>query len=204
MWHGRGVRPARTAVDDGAMETPVPVPAGLVLLVGAPAAGKSTFAGELVAQGRLPAEAVVSSDAIAEELFGPGVDRCTVDAQVFEERDRRVAERLHEGRTVLIDATNVLPRGRERLLAMARKFGVPVTALRFAPHEPVLLLQSRERAKRVPDAEISAYATLLRDTADTRHLLAEGISTVYEVPGRAQGMVAAEAARRFRFEGCEG
>ncbi|MFD7662590.1 AAA family ATPase [Streptomyces sp. NPDC059788] len=186
---------------DGAGDTPVVVPAGLVLLVGAPAAGKSTFAGELVAQGRLPAEAVVSSDAIAEELFGPGVDRETVDALVFEERDRRVAERLDEGRTVLIDATNALPRGRERLVAIAWKFGVPVTALRFAPCEPVLLLQSRERAKQIPDAEISAYAALVRESARTGHLLAEGISAVHEVPGRTQGIDAAQAARRFRFEG---
>ncbi|KAA6212666.1 ATP-binding protein [Streptomyces albofaciens JCM 4342] len=185
------------------METSVLVPAGPVLLVGAPAAGKSAFAGALVAQGRLPAAAVVSSDAIAEELFGPGADRGTVGAQVFEERDRRVAERLHEGRTAVIDATNVLPRGRERLPAIARKSGAPVTALRFALHEPVLLLQSRERATRIPDARIHVYAALLRDTADARRLLTEGVSAVHEVPGRAQGVRAAEAARRFRFEGCE-
>ncbi|OKH99221.1 hypothetical protein A6A06_27070 [Streptomyces sp. CB02923] len=177
------------------------IPTGMVLLIGAPAAGKSTFAGELVAQGRLPADAVVSSDAIAEELFGPGIDRETVDAQVFQERDRRVTERLDEGRTVLIDATNALPRGRERLLAIARKFGVPVTALRFAPREPVLLRQSRERTKRVSDAEISAYAALVRDSARSALLLAEGITAVHEVPGRTQGINAAQAARCFRFEG---
>ncbi|WP_323179488.1 AAA family ATPase [Streptomyces sp. NBC_00654] len=49
---------------------PRAIPAGLVVLVGPPAAGKTAFVREVVAQGSLDPEAVVSSDDIRAEFFG--------------------------------------------------------------------------------------------------------------------------------------
>src|SRR6266487_1372014 len=119
-------------------ERPVLIPSGaLVMLAGSPAAGKSTFAAELVRQGKVDAAGVVSSDDIAVRLFGPAVDREVADPQIFAERDRRVAERLGAGLSVVVDATNVLPQARVRLAAIAGRFGSPVVVLRFAQPQSV-------------------------------------------------------------------
>jgi predicted ABC-type ATPase len=46
------------------------VPVGLVVLVGPPASGKTSFVRALVARRQIDADAVVSSDEIRAELFG--------------------------------------------------------------------------------------------------------------------------------------
>ncbi|MGY3681126.1 AAA family ATPase [Streptomyces sp. TE33382] len=179
------------------------VPAGLVVLVGPPASGKTTFVRELVAQGSLEPDAVVSSDDIRAEFFGGEVADAvsdTADARVFDERDRRITDRLAAGRTAVAESTNVTPRARARLVAIAGRFCVPVTVLRFPQDEADLLGQNEERGRSdVSAADVSAYAALMRRDASAAQLRAEGAAFVYDVPGRGQGVVPAEAARRFTF-----
>lgn len=172
------------------------VPWGLVVLVGPPASGKTGFVAESVAQGRLDPAAVVSSDDIRAELAGPGVG----DAEVFEERDRRIAARLAAGRIAVAESTNVTPRARARLAHIARRFEAPITVLRFARPVSVLLRQNEERARNdVSPADIAAYAELMTRHASTETLRAEGATHVHDVPGRGEGVTAAEAAARFTF-----
>ncbi|MFJ3793272.1 AAA family ATPase [Kitasatospora sp. NPDC090091] len=73
---------------------PVRVPAGLVILVGPPASGKTSFVRALIERRQIDAEAVMSSDGIRAELFGTSpadADSEAADGRIFEERDRRVA-----------------------------------------------------------------------------------------------------------------
>src|SRR4051812_37954701 len=62
---------------------PVILPDGaLVLLIGAPGAGKSTLAAALVAAGEVAAEDVLSTDAYREQLSGDALD-LTQDRKVW-------------------------------------------------------------------------------------------------------------------------
>ncbi|MEE1795876.1 ATP-binding protein [Streptomyces sp. BE308] len=181
------------------------VPSGLVVLVGPPASGKTSFVRALIARRRIDAEAVVSSDEIRAELLGeppagPDRDGDAVDARVFEERDRRIIARLAAGRGAVAESTNVTPQARARLLTIAHGFDAPVTVLRFTSDTTDLLRQNSERAR--PDvsaADVRAYAAIMVRDAGTDQLRAEGAAAVHDVPGRRQGVTPVEAAERFSF-----
>ncbi|MEU3556404.1 ATP-binding protein [Streptomyces fragilis] len=136
--------------EDGIAGEATAVRAGLVVLVGPPASGKSSFVRALVARGLLEEDAVVSSDGIRAELFGTSPSEAhtdTADAQIFQVRDRRIADRLADGRTAVAESTNVTPQARTRLIAIARRFDAPVTVLRFDPGLDVLLAQQAGRGR---------------------------------------------------------
>ncbi|WP_199786641.1 ATP-binding protein [Streptomyces baarnensis] len=189
------------------------IPAGLVVLVGPPASGKTSFVRALVERGQIEAEAVVSSDEIRAELFGAAggpepadsdaadaTDSDAADARIFEERDRRIVARLAAGRTVIAESTNVTPQARARLVALARRFDAPVTALRFAPDVADLLQQYAERGRRdLTTADVRAYAAVMSRDAGADRLRSEGAAAVHDVPGRRRSVTPAEAAARFAF-----
>ncbi|MER7888071.1 ATP-binding protein [Streptomyces fimicarius] len=209
-----GLRP------DGHAST-IRIPAGLVVLVGPPASGKTSFVRALVERGQIEAEAVVSSDEIRAELFGAAggpepadsdaadaadsdaadaTDSDAADARIFEERDRRIVARLAAGRTVIAESTNVTPQARARLIALARRFDAPVTALRFAPDIADLLQQYAERGRRdLTTADVRAYAAVMSRDAGADRLRSEGAAAVHDVPGRRRSVAPAEAAARFAF-----
>ncbi|MFF7008053.1 AAA family ATPase [Streptomyces fimicarius] len=200
------------------------MPAGLVVLVGPPASGKTSFVRALVERGQIEAEAVVSSDEIRAELFGAAggpepadsdaadatdsdaadaadaTDSDAADARIFEERDRRIVARLSAGRTVIAESTNVTPQARTRLVALARRFDAPVTALRFAPDVADLLQQYAERGRTdLTPADVRAYAAVMSRDAGADRLRSEGAAAVHDVPGRRRSVTSAEAAARFAF-----
>ncbi|MFB9687558.1 AAA family ATPase [Amycolatopsis plumensis] len=177
------------------------VPRGLVVLVGAPASGKTSFVRALIARGQVDEGAVISSDRIRAGLFGTAPVSDAADARVFEERDRRIVARLAAGRCAIAESTNVTPEARARLMAIARRFDAPVTALRFDPDVAGLLRQNAERGR--PDttsADVHAYAAVMARHATAEQLRSEGVAAVHDVPGRAQGTTPAEAAAWFSVE----
>ena len=180
---------------------PIRVPAGLVVLVGPPASGKSSFVRELIAQGRLDPEAVVSSDEIRAELFGTASADArsdAADARIFAERDRRIVARLAVGLCAVAESTNVTPQARARLIAIARRFDAPVTALRFDPGLDDLLRQHAERGRAdLTAAEVGDYAAIMAREGGADRLRAEGATAVHDVPGRGRATTPAEAAARF-------
>ncbi|MFF5897029.1 AAA family ATPase [Streptomyces argenteolus] len=183
---------------------PTPVPAGLVLLVGPPASGKTSFVRALIAHGQIDEDAVVSSDEIRAELFGTSpttdADPDAADGRIFEERDRRIVARLAAGHTTVAESTNVTPQARARLIALARRFNAPVTMLRFTPDLGVLLHQQAARGRAdITAADVRAYAALMARHAGADQLRAEGADAVHDVPGRPQGATPAEAAAHFSF-----
>jgi predicted kinase len=192
-----------TDAPESADEGLIRVPVGLVVLVGPPASGKTSFVRALIARLQIDAESVVSSDEIGAELLGvppADVDPDAVDARVFEERDRRIAARLAAGRSAIAESTNVLPQARARLLAIARRFNVPVTMLRFASDMTDILQQHSERNRPDITAEdVRAYAATMLRYAGTDQLRSEGAAAVHDVPGRRQGVTPTEAAGRFSF-----
>ncbi|MDX5572906.1 ATP-binding protein [Streptomyces sp. ID01-9D] len=197
------------------------IPAGLVVLVGPPASGKTSFVRALVGRGQIEAEAAVSSDEIRAELFGAAggpeptdsdaaepadsdaadaTDSDAADARIFEERDRRIVARLAVGRTVIAESTNVTLQARARLIALARRFDAPVTALRFAPDVADLLQQYAERGRTdLTPADVRAYAAVMSRDAGADRLRSEGAAAVHDVPGRRRSVTPAEAAARFAF-----
>ncbi|WP_405364630.1 AAA family ATPase [Kitasatospora sp. NBC_00039] len=192
------------------LNTPAPgtsglirVPAGLVVLVGPPASGKTSFVRALIARRQIEEEAVVSSDEIRAELFGTSpaeADSEAADARIFEERDRRIVARLAAGHSAVAESTNVTPQARARLIAIARRFNAPVTMLRFDPDVTDLLQQHAGRGRTdVTATDVRAYAAIMARHAATDQLRSEGATAVHDVPGRRQGTTPAEAAARFSF-----
>lgn len=186
-----------------ALAPAIRVPAGLVLLVGPPASGKTSFVQALITRRQIDAEAVVSSDEIRAELFGTSsaeAESDAADARVFEERDRRIVARLAAGRSAVAESTNVTPQARARLIALARRFDAPVTMLRFDPDVPGLLQQYTERGRTdLTAADVRSYAALMTRDAGADRLRSEGATTVHDVPGRRQATTPAEAAALFHF-----
>ncbi|REE78582.1 putative kinase [Paenibacillus taihuensis] len=75
----------------------------LIMLVGLPGAGKSTFAKELAIK---ETAVILSSDALKEELFPGGYDE-KIDPIVFNELYTRAFNNITKGISVILDATNV-------------------------------------------------------------------------------------------------
>jgi predicted kinase len=153
------------------------LPVGLVLLVGPPAAGKSTFARGLVRLGRIEAAGVVSADAIRARLFGAAV-RVADDPAVFAEVDARVAARLAGGLPVMLDATNVTPAARRR----ARSFSGTISALRFSVADEVLIARNAARPVPVAADVVAGLTAAFRESASLDRLRSEGYAVTADAP----------------------
>ena len=180
----------------GMMEGTV-IPAGLIVLIGPPGAGKSTFANGLVRCGTVDPGAVISSDAIAAELFER--HHPDTDGVIFGERDRRILTRLQQGQVAIADSTNVRPEARQRLIGLARKANVPVSALRFSMSLQTLRTQDAAREKHV--ADIDRYHELMVRTCTPADLRVEGFAYVFDVLGAEAGLSVQDAARAFSVAG---
>jgi predicted kinase len=121
------------------------VPAGaLVLLIGAAASGKSTFAARHFA-----ADCVVSSDRLRAELSGS-----ISDDIVFAELHRQVQARLAAGLVTVVDATNTDWMWRAELIADARRHGRPAIAIVINLRLEVCLARNAARVRTVPASVI--------------------------------------------------
>lgn len=148
--------------------------ATVYFMVGIPASGKTTWARE-----NLPDCAIVSTDAIREELFGTaeGGGR---EKLVFETAHRRVIEQAASGRDVAYDATSVSPAQRGKLLEKLRASGVNFRAVAIVmdvtPEEALSLQKKRER--QVPKAAVYHFhRNLIPPTIE------EGFSEIRHVHG---------------------
>jgi len=136
-----------TAVGDGIVPRPsrIDVPAGaLVVLIGAAASGKSTFAARYFA-----ADRVVSSDRLRAEKSEP-----TPDDVVFAALHRQVQARLAAGLMAVVDATNTDWMWRAALIADARRYGRRAIAIVFNLPLDVCLARNAARSRTVPASVI--------------------------------------------------
>ncbi len=130
---------------------------GLVLLIGASGAGKSTFA----ARHFRPTE-ILSSDAFRGLVSDDEADQRATPA-AFEVLGRVAAHRLRRGRLSVVDATNLRRADRRGLLKLAQDSHRPAAAIVF--DLPLELCQERNfrRAERSVDpATVERHATQLQ------------------------------------------
>jgi protein phosphatase len=146
----------------------IDVPAGaLVVLIGAAASGKSTFAAS-----HFVADGVVSSDRLRTEMAG-----ATSDDVVFAELRRLVQARLAGALLAVVDATNTDWMWRAELLTSARRDGRPAIAIVFNLPLEVCLARNAARSRTVPASLIRRqFADVMRDA---ERLDLEGFAAVY-------------------------
>ena len=121
---------------EGLRELPEPV-AGPVLIIvsGLPGTGKSYFSGKLAE--RVPL-LVLESDALRKVLFSPPSYTPIESSQLFSAIHLLVEELLKKGISLVVDATNLSERFRERLYSIADRLDVRMVLVRAeAPPEVV-------------------------------------------------------------------
>ena len=125
----------------------------IVVLVGLPGSGKSTWAAKR--------GSVLSSDAIRQWLSDDATDQ-TIHARVFQTLRYLLRQRLAIGRPVTyIDATNLTPKERRPYIEIARRSGVEIEAVFFDVPFAVCRRRNRKRARIVPDEALTRLAARL-------------------------------------------
>ena len=176
----------------------------LVLTVGLPGSGKSTFARKLA---RATRAVVLESDALRSALFERPTHESEESKQLFEALYAAAAQLLHAGQTVIVDATNLKERDRHPAYEVAKAMGAGLLVLHFRASEAVTAerLTSRSRGFDPDDrstADMSVYMKmaeleepLLRehwridtsDAADTDAALDRAIESLTGHSHRAEG-----------------
>jgi predicted kinase len=156
------------------IELAIPDP-GLVVLIGAAGAGKTTFAGR-----HFDPSEVLSSDAYRALISGDPADQ-TVSRAAFARLHRVLGRRLDDRQLSVVDATNLGRGARRVLLRLAAGAGVPAVAIVFDLPAEVILARNAARAGRVVDEAVVrdhiARVRTLIDRAGT-DLQAEGFGLV--------------------------
>jgi alkanesulfonate monooxygenase SsuD/methylene tetrahydromethanopterin reductase-like flavin-dependent oxidoreductase (luciferase family)/predicted kinase len=138
--------PAVSEADAGSLGAVRRIAEGsLVVLVGPPASGKSTWAAAHVAP-----EAVVSSDRL-RALVGSGEHDLAASADAFAVLDLVVRARVRRGLTTVVDTLGLDPGRRAAWRELARGHGVPCVAVAF--DTPPALCR-RRNAERPPDERV--------------------------------------------------
>ena len=176
----------------------IPVP-GLVVLVGAAGAGKSTLAARLFE----PAE-ILSSDDLRAAVSGDAANQ-RATRLAFGILHREVGRRLTAGRLVVVDATNVEPRSRFELRRLAAVAGAPAVAIALVPSAAEVHARNAGRPGRVVPADIvdrhlDRLAGLGTTPAEIEAALrAEGFAAVHTIdgaPGSADPLLVRRVALR--------
>ncbi|BAV05308.1 polynucleotide kinase-phosphatase [Filimonas lacunae] len=145
----------------------------LVILAGASSSGKSSFA----RQWFQPSE-VVSSDA-CRAMVSNDENSMEASADAFDLLYYIVGKRLKRGLLTVVDATNVRPEDRKRLVQLAREYYVMPVALVLNMRDRVCLERNKLRTDRqIPPHAIIGHVNQLRRGLGKLRL--EGFKKVYE------------------------
>lgn len=150
----------------------------LLLLVGIPGSGKSTWAQEFVSAH--PRYRIVSTDVIRAELYGgeavQGDWRQIWDRVIAQWQQGIVAIRRGDLDGVIYDATNARRRQRRQAIAAARQMGFSsITLVWFDLPLSVALERNEMRSRQVPPEIIAAMDRHLRGAPPST---AEGVERV--------------------------
>jgi predicted kinase len=148
---------------------------GLLVLVGAAGAGKSTWAARVA-----PTNHTVSSDALRAAVGLHERDvRASKDA--FELLDHMVDVRLRRGLGVIVDTTGLEAPRRAAWLAMARKRGRPAHVVVLDPPAAEVRRRNKARSNPVPSKVLTGQLAALPDAMDA--LADEGWDAVHHLTG---------------------
>lgn len=117
----------------------------LVILVGPPGSGKSTWGKKHAENNNI---VYVSTDAIRAEI-GLGESDQSVSAAAFGLARKRVSEALASGKNAMIDAANCNKKARKDWINMARGHGASVTAVCFEVSRDELIERDSQRNRTV-------------------------------------------------------
>lgn len=146
----------------------------LVLLIGVSGSGKSTFA----ATHFKPTE-VISSD-YCRALVSDDPNNQSVTADAFEILSFIASKRLEAGKLTVIDATNVQPESRNKLLHLAKRYHCIPIAIVINTPEKICIERNKNRADRnFGDLVIKHQAASLRRSLS--YLKKEGFRDVYNL-----------------------
>ena len=130
----------------------------LILLVGIPGAGKTTYAKNYIEQNANTLH--LSSDAIRKELYGDEAAQGN-PSDVFSLMQKRAIEALNNGQNVIYDATNTTRKDRASIIGICPKFARIVAHVIWAPIEACI---ERDAAR----DELSAKKLLIGCLRDFR------------------------------------
>jgi len=124
----------------------------LILMVGLPSSGKSTYAKTLVNDNTI----LLSSDALRKELLGD--EKCQENNElVFRTLYNRAKKYLLDGKDVIIDSTNINMKDRRRTLSNFQKIDVEKTAILMATPIEMCYLRDYNRERKVGKQVIDKF-----------------------------------------------
>lgn len=123
----------------------------LLLLIGAPASGKTTFAKQ-----RFPDSWVLSSDE-ARARICDDPDNQSISGEAFEMLNYMARLRMNFGRPLVIDATNINARDRRQWLSLAARYRYSSYMLIFDMPLDLCLDRNDDRERSVPEHVVEDY-----------------------------------------------
>jgi predicted kinase len=146
-------------------------PGPVVVLIGAPGAGKSTFAATF------PSSCVLNLDAYREMVSGDAHDQGATEDAVRAQY-AVLKSRLRRGLPSVLDSTNLRERVRADLLHLTRWHEVPALAVVFTISLETCLRRNAARPRPVPEQVVRDMHAL---TPDSRTLMMEGFAGAYTI-----------------------
>ena len=117
----------------------------LIILVGPPASGKSTWGREFAKKNNVM---YVSTDTIRGEI-GKGEDDQSVSPQAFTIAKQRVSQALSQGKHAMIDATSVNTKSRKDWVTIGREHDAYIIAVTFEVSTAELYRRDAQRPRHV-------------------------------------------------------
>ena len=121
----------------------------LVVTVGLPSSGKTSWVDDFIAENQGQAIDVISSDRIREEIFNDIEDQ-NHNGEVFDLMKRRTKESLSQGHIAIYEATNISSKRRRALLNELNKYYDKAICLFKYKRVSACQIDNEERDREVP------------------------------------------------------